>query len=97
MMGDASVHFLGDYIDRGPDSKDVVEQIIELHRAGHTIIITTHDLEKVVGHAQRLIVMSEGRVVRDGVPEEMVLGIERFGIRPPCSLQMGRGIQPWLS
>lgn len=75
----------------------VLEQILNFHQAGHTIIITTHDLEKVVAHAERLIVMAEGRVVRDGAPEEIVVGIEEYGIRPPCSFQMGRGIQPWVS
>jgi biotin transport system ATP-binding protein len=80
-----------------PATRLVLQQILNLHHSGHTIIITTHDLEKVIGHAQRLIVMAEGRVVRDGKPADVVEGIERYGIRPPCSLQMGRGIQPWLS
>lgn len=80
-----------------PATRLVLQQILDLHEAGHTIIITTHDLEKVIGHAQRLIVMAEGTVVRDGKPAEVVEDIECFGIRPPCSLQMGRGIQPWLS
>ncbi len=75
----------------------VLTQILNLHRAGHTIIITTHDLEKVIGHAQRLIIMDRGRVVRDGSPAAIIEDVERFGIRPPCSIKFNQGIQPWLS
>lgn len=60
----------------------VLEQILSLHQSGHTIIITTHDLETVIGHAQRLIVMDRGRVVRDGSPMEVIADVEQFGIRP---------------
>lgn len=78
-----------------PATRRVLRQILDLHRTGHTIIITTHDLEKVVAHAQRLVVMDGGRVVADGDPAEVVKGIERYGIRPPCSVQLGYGIRPW--
>jgi len=80
-----------------PATCRVLEQILDLHAKGHTLVITTHDLEKVVAHAQRLVVMSEGRVVGDGVPGEVLDGIERFGVRRPCSVQLGRGIQPWVN
>ncbi len=80
-----------------PATCRVLDQILDLHSKGHTVIITTHDLEKVVAHAQRLVVMAGGRVVADGVPAEVIDGIERFGIRPPCSVQLGRGIRPWVN
>ena len=80
-----------------PATCRVLDQILDLHKSGHTIIITTHDLEKVVAHAQRLVVMTSGRVVADGVPAEVIGGIERYGIRPPCPVQLGRGIRPWVN
>ena len=80
-----------------PATCRVLDTILDLHKSGHTIIITTHDLEKVVAHAQRLVVMAKGRVVNDGVPADVIRGIERYGIRPPCSVQLGRGIQPWAN
>ena len=80
-----------------PATCRVLERILDLHRQGHTIIITTHDLEKVIAHAQRLVVMAKGRVVSDGIPEVVVAGIAQYGIRPPCSVQLGKGIQPWVS
>lgn len=80
-----------------PATCTVLSQVVKLHEAGHTIIITTHDLEKVIAHAGRLIVMEKGHIVKDGLPEEVIAGIEQFGIRPPCSVQLGKGIQPWVS
>ncbi|HSO18048.1 MAG TPA: ABC transporter ATP-binding protein [Desulfosarcina sp.] len=78
-----------------PATRRVLDQILALHELGHTIVITTHDLEKVLAHAQRLVVMAAGRVVADGRPAEVSEGVERYGIRRPCSVQLGRGIQPW--
>jgi biotin transport system ATP-binding protein len=80
-----------------PATVRVLEQVLELHRTGHTIILTTHDLEKVIAHTQRLVVMTNGRVVEDGKPAEVLKGIAAHGIRPPCSVQLGRGIRPWVS
>jgi biotin transport system ATP-binding protein len=80
-----------------PATLRVLDQILELHQAGHTIVVTTHDLEKVIAHAQRLVVMAEGRVVKDGKPAEMLGDIEHHGIRLPCSVRLGRGIRPWGS
>ena len=73
----------------------VLKRIVELHGAGHTLVITTHDLEKVLSFATRLIVMQKGAIVCDGAPDEMVADVEHYGIRMPCSVQLGRGIQPW--
>jgi biotin transport system ATP-binding protein len=81
-----------------PATCRVLEQILELHHNGHTVIITTHDLEKVVAHAQRLVIMDSGQVVADGLPAAVLTaGIEQFGIRLPCSVQLGQGIRPWAS
>ena len=80
-----------------PATCRVLNTIIDLHKNGHTIIITTHDLEKVIAHAQRLVVMAKGRIVKDGMPAEVIGGIERYGIRSPCSVQLGRGIRPWVN
>src|SRR5215213_6317702 len=31
--------FLGDYVDRGPDSKGVLDRVIELHKAGRAVCL----------------------------------------------------------
>lgn len=74
----------------------VLEKIVALHRKGHTVILTTHDLEKVVAHADRLLILSNGRVVRDGFPEDVLPDSEQFGVRLPCASRMGREISSWI-
>jgi len=68
-----------------PGIKQVLNQILTLHQAGHTIVIAAHDIEMVIEHANRLVIMQAGKVVRDGLPGELVDELETFGIRVPCS------------
>jgi len=67
-----------------PGVSQVLQEVLSLYRAGHTIIVATHELEKIIAHADRLIIMKDGSVARDGVPEIVLRGIEAFGVREPC-------------
>jgi len=80
-----------------PGVKQVLSQILTLHQAGHTILVITHDLEKVFAHAQRLIVMQKGKIVRDGVPADIVSDIETFGVRAPCASYLRVEVRSWLN
>jgi biotin transport system ATP-binding protein len=77
--------------------RQVLSQMLNLHKQGHTIVVTTHDLEKVIAHTQRLIIMRNGQVVRDGLPEDLVYEVEKFGIRMPCSFQFRGKFFSWLN
>ncbi len=49
--------------------EDVMNQLHELHRAGHTIILITHD-PNIAKHAQRVIQIKDGLIVSDtGAPK----------------------------
>lgn len=80
-----------------PGVGSVLRQILSLHGTGHTILLTTHDLEKVIAHASRLIIMKKGRIVRDGNPEDMLADTEQFGVRKPCASRLGMKIESWLN
>ena len=80
-----------------PGVRQVLKQILALHGSGHTIVLTTHDLEKVIAHAARLILMHRGRVVQDGPPAEVMTEVENFGVRQPCAVRLGQEVAPWLS
>ena len=49
-----------------PGTRQVLREMLRLQEAGHTLVVATHDLEKIIHHADRLIVMNGGRVVKDG-------------------------------
>ncbi|OQX26801.1 MAG: ABC transporter ATP-binding protein [Desulfobacteraceae bacterium IS3] len=80
-----------------PGIRQVLRRILALHQSGHTILLTTHDLEKVIAHASRLIIMKKGRIVRDGNPEDMLADTEQFGVRRPCASRLGMKIESWLN
>ncbi len=80
-----------------PGVRQVLHQIVDLHRSGHTIIVTTHDLEKIIFHADRLILMNKGKVVKDGTPKMVLPETEKFGIRMPCQARQGKGLESWLN
>ncbi len=79
-----------------PGTKQVLSQIVALHKRGATILVTTHDLEKVLAHADRLILMQAGKVVRDGAPAAIVTDAESFGVRAPCASRNGMEMVSWL-
>jgi biotin transport system ATP-binding protein len=66
-----------------PGIKNVLTQIIDLHKMGHTIILITHDLGKVLAHADRLVIMNSGRIIHHGKPADLLENLESSGIRKP--------------
>jgi biotin transport system ATP-binding protein len=80
-----------------PGVRQVLDQILRLHRAGGTIIVATHDLEKVLAHADRLIFMRGGRIEGDGPPSALVARAENFGVRCPRAGFLGVEALSWLN
>ncbi len=80
-----------------PGIKMVLEQLLALHQRKMTIVLCTHEIEKVAAHAQRLVVLSQGEIVADGPVAEVVAGIENYGVHPPCCLKCKGRLEPWLS
>ncbi len=66
-----------------PGCSDLIKVLENLHQSGTGILLITHDLDKVLAHADRLILMSKGSIAGDGIPEEMINQVEALGIRRP--------------
>ena len=62
--------------------------LLALHQEGRTIVLITHDVEKCLAHAQRLVLWKDGKILSDSTP---VLGWESLpeaGVfRPPVVSQ----------
>jgi energy-coupling factor transporter ATP-binding protein EcfA2 len=80
-----------------PGIQEVLKHLIRLHRDGHTLVLTTHDVEKVVAHVDRIAVIQNGELKAEGPPDEVVSRLSQFGIRPPCYALFGREKISWLS
>jgi energy-coupling factor transport system ATP-binding protein len=44
----------------------------EYRQSGNTVIVVTHDVEMAAAHAERVILLSEGKVVVDGHKKEVL-------------------------
>lgn len=65
--------------------QNVLREIVNLHKKGHTIVVITHDLGKVLAHGERLIIMNRGEITHIGKPLELLHKLESCGIRRPGS------------
>jgi biotin transport system ATP-binding protein len=79
-----------------PGTLKVLAHIVSLHKEGRTIILTSHDLEKVIVHADRLLLLQHGKIVRDDKPRSLLGELEEFGVREPCASQLGMELESWL-
>jgi biotin transport system ATP-binding protein len=76
---------------------EVLRHMIQLHRQGHTLVVTTHEVEKVIAHVDRAAVIYDGKIRAEGAPEHLVLKLAQFGVRPPCYALLGGEKISWLS
>jgi energy-coupling factor transporter ATP-binding protein EcfA2 len=80
-----------------PGIREVLRLMVHLHHQRHTLVVTTHDVEKVIAHVDRMAVIHDGELKAVGLPEEFVDELPRFGIRPPCYTLLGKEKLSWLS
>ena len=79
-----------------PGIQEVLKHMIHLNREGHTLVVTTHDVEKVIAHVDRIAIINDGELKIAGPPEELITKLPNFGIRPPCYALLGREKISWL-
>ena len=63
-----------------------------LKEEGRTIVVVEHDTELLADHAERILVLRNGRIALDG-PARVVLAdrrIEEYGLKIPCSIKHQR-------
>jgi len=59
----------------GPVKKSLYDEVLEIHRqTGFTAVIVTHDVAEAYRLAEHAVILKEGRVTREGSPEEVFLG-----------------------
>ncbi len=74
----------------------VLEQILKLHRHGHTVVVATHDVEKAITHADRVAIMYRGELKAVGPPEAVIPELLQYNVRPPCFSLFGEEPVSWL-
>lgn len=80
-----------------PGLRQVLTHITRLHHQGITIVLASHDIENVIAHASRLVIMQAGRIVRDDHPQHLMGELETYSVRQPCTVRWGQPLQSWLN
>lgn len=66
--------------------KQVCAILKQLKKQNKTIIVLTHDLEKILGLADSFIILDSGKIKFNGTPEEgLKLNLEEYGIKNPLT------------
>jgi len=79
-----------------PGIHEVLKHMVQFHREGHTLVVTTHDVEKVISHVDRIAIIHGGELKGVGPPEGLLSELPSFGIRPPCYALLGKEKISWL-
>jgi biotin transport system ATP-binding protein len=66
-----------------PARRSVVDRLRALHREGTSVVIVTHDLRDVLGLADRVVGLSNGRVAVDAAPADAVAELPALDVRVP--------------
>jgi len=76
-------------------TREVVRHMIHLHRENHTLIVATHEVEKVIPFVDRIAVIHAGEIKAAGPPERLVEELSHFEICPPYSGLLARERITW--
>ncbi|TDV24403.1 energy-coupling factor transport system ATP-binding protein [Mycoplasmopsis mustelae] len=69
---------------------EILDILSNLNKAGKTIINVTHDLDHVLEHASRVIILKDGKLVQSGKPYDVLNNIELLwenNLQPPKLLE----------
>lgn len=69
-----------------PSGRESVRDIVTAARESAGVVVVTHDAEEFLGHADRVVLLSEGRIIFDERTEVLVQDPGRFteaGLRAP--------------
>lgn len=65
-----------------PGIVSILRLLIQLKGKGIGIVLITHELEKALAHADRLVIMEKGKVVEDGPACDIAPRAGQYGLHP---------------
>lgn len=80
-----------------PGVVQVLTQLVQLRRLGYALLVITHELEKVLAHADRMAILHQGRMIAAAPPEALIADLELYGIKRPYGDRRPVESMTWLS
>jgi biotin transport system ATP-binding protein len=74
-----------------PAREAVLDRLAALNDDGMSVVVVTHDLRDVAALADRLVVLSGGRVALDDAPDAVADRLPEFDVRPVDPAESHRG------
>ncbi len=74
-----------------PSRRELAKLIRELQSEGRTLLLVTHDLEFAAQHANRWLILTEGKIIADGPPDMVMANpvvMAKAGLRPTQRFQL---------
>jgi len=73
----------------------IMQIAYQLHRAGHTVLVVTHDMALIAEYAQRTVVLHEGRVLLDDTTAAVFAQpglLQRTHVTPPQITRLAQAL-----
>lgn len=78
-------------------ARELMTRVKDLHRAGHTVILITHDMALVAEWVPRVTVMAQGQVLFDGEPNDLFARshiLQQARLLPPPLARLAHALAP---
>ncbi|MBM4307681.1 MAG: ABC transporter ATP-binding protein [Deltaproteobacteria bacterium] len=79
-----------------PYRRELTSYLHQLREEGQTVIFVTHDFEFAAEHADRWLILSDGKIIADGSPDgvmEEATAMSKAGLRPTQQFQLIQAIK----
>ena len=71
-----------------PSVVQVLKTLLQLKNEGHTIILVSHEVEKILAYTDDVIILSEGKVVAQGKPDSVRSLFSKHGVYLPKDIPL---------
>lgn len=80
------------YANLDPVNVERIRQVLaSIHQGGTGIIINEHRLPLTIGDVQRVVLLNDGQIVREGRPDAAIFnGMETFGVELPLAVKISQ-------
>jgi energy-coupling factor transporter ATP-binding protein EcfA2 len=75
----------------------LLRRLAELHRAGHTVLLITHDMRLVAERSEWVLILHQGRLLTEGLPRKIFAQPEvlaRVSLAPPPVTRLAQRLHP---
>ena len=71
-----------------PSVVQVLKTLLQLKEEGHTIVLVSHEVEKILAYTDDVIILSEGKVAAQGPPASVRSLFSKHGVYLPTDIPL---------